>query len=66
MMKIYINIKNIAKRNKDKIYCIRTKYKYCPDKGFKHCKGYKYKYNDYVISLSRIQEVAIKYLNNQL
>src|SRR5690606_23604116 len=56
----------IVENNKDKIYCIRTKYKYCPDKSVKHCKGYKYKYNDYVFSLSRIEKVVIKFLQNQL
>src|SRR5690606_16407129 len=56
----------IADNNKDKIYCIRKKYEYCPNNGFRHCKGYKFKHNKYVFSLSRIEEIVIKFLTNQL
>jgi len=52
-------------KNKNNIYCVKKKYLYSGNE-FVKIKNFKYRYNNYVISLQKIQDEAFKYFRNRL
>src|SRR5690606_25425887 len=54
-----------VQKNKNNIYCVKKKYLYSGNE-FVKIKNFKYRYNNYVISLQKIQDEAFKYFRNRL
>lgn len=61
----YYLLNMFEQNSNNSIYCIKTKY-LNSENGFVKIKNFKYKYNNYKISLRKIQDSAIKYARNRM